>query len=258
MDSLQQLANSAGDEIIVRYVLLSELEDKFADKNPKLHDIGAICDSIQRHGFKDLLEYDAALNDGGGGIVAGNGRLEALVKLSNSGANAPRGVKVTENGDWAIPVQFGVNSRTTAEGLAYLVTNNNLSLSGGSFTALDVSRLYDPEGYVELLELLAAEESLPISVDGDDLDLLVAELQQPDHSVITPPENSEDGGYGDYSGDTEDAPESPVRMVQLFLDTTTHPEFMSIIEQLTPLYGVNNYSDCVMSALREIVALKIG
>ena len=177
-DSLQQFANSAGDEITVRYVLLSELEDKFADRNPKLHDIGAICDSIQRHGFKDLLEYDAALNDGHGGIVAGNGRLEALVKLSNSGANAPRGVKVTEDGDWAIPVQFGVNSRTTAEGLAYLVTNNNLSLSGGSFTALDVSRLYDSEGYVELLELLAAEESLPISVDGDDLDLLVAELNR--------------------------------------------------------------------------------
>jgi hypothetical protein len=186
-DQLQAIAKTANDEITIHYISLSELSKKFADRNPKVHDIEAICDSIQRHGFKDALEYDSALNDGNGGIVAGNGRLEALLKLRDSGARAPRGIKATEEGDWLIPVQFGVSSQSESEGLAYLIANNNLSLMGGDLTALDASRLYDADSYVSLLQDLAKTGSLPISVDGDDLDLLISQLN----------ETPEDPGFDD-------------------------------------------------------------
>ncbi len=169
-------------QLSINYLLLSELSEKFLEGNAKRHDIGAICTSIKRYGFRDPLAIDAALNNGKGGVVEGNGRLEALLRLRQQGEGPPAYIKITESGDWAVPCIIGGNSATEAEGLAYSLDHNSLTMTGGDFTALDISGLYNPAEYLELLERLAQADSLPVTVDGDDLDLLIEMIgnEEPD------------------------------------------------------------------------------
>ena len=148
-------------QLSINYLLLSELSEKFLEGNAKRHDIGAICTSIKRYGFRDPLAIDAALNNGKGGVVEGNGRLEALLCLRQQGDGPPAYIKLTESGDWAVPCIVGGDSATEAEGLAYSLDHNSLTMAGGDFTALDISGLYNPAEYLELLERLAQADSLP-------------------------------------------------------------------------------------------------
>lgn len=166
-------------QLTIEYLLLSELSEKFLEGNAKLHDIGAISTSIRRYGFRDPLAIDAALNGGNGGIAEGNGRLEALLWIHQQGEKPPAYIKLTEAGDWVVPCIIGGNSGSEAEGLAYSLDHNSLTMAGGTFTALDISGLYNPAEYLATLELLAQAEALPVTVDGDDLDLLVAMAEQP-------------------------------------------------------------------------------
>ena len=162
--------------LTIEYLLLLELVDKFLQNNPKLHDIGKIAESIQRYGFRDPLAIDAALNGGKGGIAEGNGRLEALLWLKQQGQSPPAYIKLTESNQWAVPCVIGGDSATETEGLAYSLDHNSLTMAGGSFTALDISGLYNQAEYTELLEKLAQDEALPIAVDADDLDLLLEQI----------------------------------------------------------------------------------
>ena len=165
---------STTPQLRIEYLLLSELGDKFLKGNAKRHDIGAIATSIQRYGFRDPLAIDATLNGGEGGVAEGNGRLEALLWMHQQGQQPPAYIKLTESGDWAIPCIIGGDSTTEAEGLAYSLDHNSLTMAGSEFTALDISQLYNPAEYVATLEKLAQAEALPVTVDGDDLDLLIA------------------------------------------------------------------------------------
>ena len=182
-------------QLSINYLLLSELSEKFLEGNAKRHDIGAICTSIKRYGFRDPLAIDAALNNGKGGVVEGNGRLESLLCLQQQGEKPPRYIKLTESGDWAVPCIVGGNSATEAEGLAYSLDHNSLTMAGGNFTALDISGLYNPAEYLELLERLAQADSLPVTVDGDDLDLLLEQI-------------SDENGQGDRGSGSDDDSES--------------------------------------------------
>lgn len=164
----------ANPVLSIEYLLLSELANKFLKGNAKRHDIGAISTSIRRYGFRDPLAIDATLNGGNGGIAEGNGRLEALLWLHQQGEKPPAYIKLTESGDWAVPCIIGGDSTTEAEGLAYSLDHNSLTMSGSEFTALDISQLYNPAEYIATLEKLAQAEALPVTVDGDDLDLLMA------------------------------------------------------------------------------------
>lgn len=164
------------------------------EENFKKHDIGAIWQSIERYGFRDPFAWDKHLNDGNGGIVEGNGRREALEHGFKAGQSAPRGI-LAKNGKWYAPLLIGVDSTGEREAIAYGIDHNSLGLSGSDFTALDVSKLFEPDDYLKALEDLAQYESLPISTDGDDLDFLLKELNKP----IEYPED-EDGGDRDRTG----------------------------------------------------------
>lgn len=157
-----------GERLEVKYVPLDQVV--LFDDNPKKHDIGALVSSIRRYGFVDPPKYDAAL----GALVYGNGRTHALTMMRKGGEEPPRGILWDDEGNWYVPVKFGVDqaSRQAAEALA--VDHNNLTLSGGDFTAVDMAQMWG-EGYTELLTELAEAESLPETVDGDDLDLLTAD-----------------------------------------------------------------------------------
>ena len=72
------------------------------ERNPKLHDIGSIIESIKRYGFKDAPKYEPLLNEGAGGIVEGNGRIEALVTMRRLGDEVPVG-HVERSGPDGVP-----------------------------------------------------------------------------------------------------------------------------------------------------------
>ncbi len=149
------------------------------DANPKTHDIGSLCESIVRYGFVDPPKFDAQL----GAFVYGNGRTIALRMMRDQGNEPPRGILHDDDGHWYIPVKFGVDQASRDVARALAVDHNNLTL-GGEFPVWDVAKMWD-ESYPDLLRLLAEAEALPVSVDGDDLDALLAEIpQRPDFQSV--------------------------------------------------------------------------
>lgn len=157
------------DRLEIRYIPLSQC--MLWARNPKKHDSGIIAASIEAHGFKSAPRYEPALNDGRGGIGAGNGRIQVLEAMQAQGRTPPRGI-VVEDGVWLVPVQFGVDAASQAAAEAYALDDNNVTLAGGEFTAVDMSRLWTDD-YTDLLAELANLDMLPVSVDGDDLDVLL-------------------------------------------------------------------------------------
>lgn len=158
------------DQLEIRYVPLSQVA--LWERNPKLHHLGDLAASIEHHGFKESPRYEPTLNDGTGGIVAGNGRIETLVALRNQRRPAPRGI-VEQDGEWLVPVTFGVDAESQEAAEAYGIDANNLTMSGGDFTPWDMARMWDRDAYAALLTELAQSDALPVTVDGDALDALL-------------------------------------------------------------------------------------
>lgn len=150
----------------IQHVPLSTV--KRWERNPKQHNLGALIQSIQRYGFRDAPIYDATLD----AIVGGNGRIEALEIMQAQGYDLPAGLTI-QNGEWYVPIQVGVNARTVSEAEAFSLDHNNMVMAGGDFTAIDQARAWNAN-YLDLLKELAAADEMPVSVDGDDLDVLLA------------------------------------------------------------------------------------
>lgn len=163
---LQNERDDCMEQLTIRYIPLDDAVPW--DRNPKKHDIGALVTSIWRFGFQDPPKFDAAL----GGIVYGNGRLEALAAGRKAGKQPPRGIGVDEAGRWVVPVVFGVDQASRAMAEAFAVDHNNLTMMGGDFTAIDLARMWEGQEYVDLLADLVRQGEAPVSVDGDDLDAL--------------------------------------------------------------------------------------
>lgn len=191
-------------QLTLKYVSLAQVQQW--DRNPKKHDIGAIAQSIQKHGFKDPPKFEPTLNEGNGGIVEGNGRAEALAWMYAQEQPLPRGIALdAETGEWQIPILFGVDADSQRMAEAYALDHNNLVLAGGDFTAVDLMNMYDEPRYTEILTGLVTQGELPISVTGDDLDLLVQlqrDTMRQERMSQRPPTN----GAGD---DDDDEPMFP-------------------------------------------------
>lgn len=169
---LKDLAQECGDAIAIHYVSLEDLEDTFLTGNSKKHDTAKLIDSIQRYGFRDPIAFDSNLNDGTGGIVEGNGRLESLVEMRDAGKTLPRGIKE----GWKVPVLFGLDATSEEEAVAFSVEHNWSVMWGIDDLDLDfVKSMFDENALKEQLEWLDAENSLPISVD-DNLNELLGNL----------------------------------------------------------------------------------
>lgn len=140
--------------------------------NSKKHDIPTLVRSIQRHGFRDPLTFDANLNAGKGGIVEGNGRDEALKDMfAQSPKKPPRGITIQDN-DWMVPVLFGVDAKSQAAAEAYGYDHNNITMAGGDFGLADMLAMYE-EGTAKMLLGLQGDGELPVSVSAEDLDALL-------------------------------------------------------------------------------------
>lgn len=158
------------------WVRVSDAVERLWEENPKEHDIGALTRSLQRYGLQELPIFDPillAINGARGAIKAGNGRIEALDMMEKAGAELPRGLATTAAGEWAIPVITGVDAASENMARAYAIDSNNLVMAGGTFTALDMARMWNNDGYKAILKSLADAQELPETVDGDDLDMLM-------------------------------------------------------------------------------------
>lgn len=143
----------------------------FADNNPKLHDAQALAESEMRYGFVEI----GVINATTGKMVAGEGRIRGLRDLKKAGKPAPLGVIVIE-GKWKVDARFfPFPDDKTAQ--AYLIDSNNIGLLGGDFTAFDLAKLWNEDQYVALLQELAEQNSLPVSVSREDVDALGNEAE---------------------------------------------------------------------------------
>ena len=159
------------DRLTLRYVPLSTLE--LWDRNPKLHALDQLAESIRRHGFRDPPAFDPSLNEGRGGVVEGNGRAEVLRAMRVAGEDPPRGIGVDAERTWAVPVLFGVDARSRAEAEAYGVDHNALTLGGSGLGVEDLLRLFDEEALEGLLRDAPDAGELLVSLSADDVDALL-------------------------------------------------------------------------------------
>lgn len=161
------------ENLQIRWIRLSDAVNLLLENNPKLHDIGGLVQSLQRYGLQELPLYDSTLSNVAGGvgaIKAGNGRIEALYAMLKQGLPAPAGVKVDDNGEWLIPVIYGTDADNMYQALGYVIDGNNLVMTGGDFTAHDMSKLWDNDNYQVMLRTLLSEGLDTISMPLDVLD----------------------------------------------------------------------------------------
>lgn len=170
----KKLAKDAGDELRIYYVPLSQLANHFLEKNSKKHDIGTLHQSFDRHAFRDPIAFDITLNGGKGGIVEGNGRLELLCQLRESGFDPPKGIKATKD-DWLVPCIFGMDAESEQDAIAYSISHNLSPMWGSEMTFMDMSRLFDQDLLTEQLVGLAdmSIDLLPIGIDSEDFSMLL-------------------------------------------------------------------------------------
>ena len=155
------------ERLELRYIPLTQA--RRWDENPKRHDLDALVRSIETYGFGDPAKYDATLD----ALVYGNGRTEALERMRQAGKEPPRGIGVTEDGDWAVPVIFGVDAKSRAAAVAFAIDHNNLTLLGGGLAAEDLLQICDEEGLQRVLEETPDAGPLLASLTRDDVDALL-------------------------------------------------------------------------------------
>ncbi len=123
-------------------------------KNPKEHDLGALHESLQRFGFVNPI----IVNERTGQVVAGHGRLDALMQRAATGDPMPERIK-RDGDDWSVPVL--VVDMDEREADAYAVADNRLVELGG----------WDEAALSDVLSTLALDDSLAgVGYDQDDLD----------------------------------------------------------------------------------------
>lgn len=165
----------SGDRLEIRYIKLKDV--RLWDRNPKLGDVGAIAESILRYGFKDAPKYEPQID----GLVEGNHRTKALESLfQRDSKKVPAGILVDTAGDWWMPVMFGVDADSRRVAEQYAIDHNNLTLMGGDLTMYDIARIWDQDAYRALLVEMADDGGqLPVSVDLEDLDVLLQHNDAP-------------------------------------------------------------------------------
>lgn len=173
------------DRLALRYVPLETLE--LWDRNPKLHDLDRLAESIRRHGFRDPPAFDPALNGGRGGVVQGNGRAQVLRSMEERGDSPPRGIAQDDEGRWLMPVLFGLDSRSQAQAEAYGVDHNALTLGGSGFGFEELVQLFDEQALQDLLRDAPDAGDLLVSLNIADVDAL---LGGPDFAPVTSDDQS--------------------------------------------------------------------
>lgn len=119
------VTDAPDEEARIEYVDLDVLAR--AKRNPKNHDLPTIRASILRHGFVAPLVENAKT----GRLVAGHGRLEAVLAIKAETPDVPpKRVKVVGE-KWFLPVVRGVSFPNEQRAEEYLLADNKLVELGG-------------------------------------------------------------------------------------------------------------------------------
>lgn len=94
--------------------------------NPKLHDLDALTQSIDRAGYVTPV----VVNEADDSILEGHGRLETLQRLQRQGAPPPAGIHADADGRWLVPVVRGASLSAT-DARAFVVAANRITEEGG-------------------------------------------------------------------------------------------------------------------------------
>ena len=156
----------------IEYLPLSAL--KCWPRNPKEHDLGALHSSLARFGYVNPM----IVNEATGELLAGHGRLDALVQRKEIGEPLPERMQ-EKDGEWLVPVIRGI-SLPSEEAAAYAIADNRLVELGG----------WDDALLVDVLQELSQGAGLDgMGYDEDDLNRLLQDVK----------------GYG-----TDDGPEAQI------------------------------------------------
>ena len=139
-----------------------------ADRNPKRHAGERIRASLRRFGIGEWPVVDDRTDR----MVAGHGRVNELRNLERAGGAPPKGVTLTEQGRWQVPVTLWT-SADDAEAETYLLTSNQSTIAGG----------WDTDALIGELEgLHAIDPQLVVDAGfiGAELDRLLAGAAPPD------------------------------------------------------------------------------
>lgn len=170
------------------YLPLDYLLEHINLSNPKDHDVGLIVESIERHGFRGAVQFDPNTDT----LVAGHGRLKALVAMRRESPGDPPDKIATGKEGWLVPVKYE-SFPDEIERDAYTLSDNSAVLRGGWNTSV----------LADFLQTIAergdADALKGTGFDGDDLDLLLADrdYQPPPNPIPLPVVRAAKGtGFG--------------------------------------------------------------
>lgn len=127
----------------IEYMPVHEL--KAAARNPKAHNEEDLDTSVRRFGFTEPVMLDERT----GRLVAGHGRVKAVLRLQQAGEKPPDGVQ-TQGKAWLVPVVRGWASSNDRDAEAYVIASNQLTISGG----------WKDQELIQMLKELNAAEAL--------------------------------------------------------------------------------------------------
>lgn len=170
---------------------LSTLRGQLLKGNSKKHDIEKIIKSFQQYGFQDPIKLDNNLNEGNGGIVEGNGRLQALLDMKAHGMLPPKNVQLGEGKEWLVPVLVGADLDSEQQAIAYSLDHNASTLWG---TELNAIELFDNDRVLEQLKELTEENQPLFIVESGNTEKILEEL-------ASKAEESEEKVFGQFKQD---------------------------------------------------------
>lgn len=220
-------------EYYIQYDRLDELEAN--PDNPKMHDLSAIQESIDRFGYGVPIVVDERT----GLLAAGHGRVEGLLTKFLDKDELPEGCRTDDDGMWLVPVQHGWYSANDDEAKAFMVAANQTSIIGG----------WDEKVLAELLNKLD-EAGVELSGTGfipADVDELLKRRKEFN------PNRGEPGAQVEADYDQRRAQYEGTDLRGLVFDYTV-AEYEQIIERCTILrtrYGVDTNAELFIEMLRE-------
>lgn len=154
----------------IEYLVIDAIQS--AKKNPKKHDIPGLIETMTQLGFGET----PLLDERTGRLLAGHGRIEALVEMQKRKLHAPRGIRSVDD-VWSIPVTRGYASESDEKAEAYLVSSNTQGVKGG----------WDGGELAGLLKGLADSGNLSGSgYDQTSLDALLRQVEEPHGEMMDP------------------------------------------------------------------------